>query len=322
MIKNKTYLAYEKAVECLRECVTRNGFYASAGKKGYNAVWSRDSMTASLGASLVKDESLKRSFLASINTLGKNQSPNGQIPNCVDKWEDRTAHVDFKTVDSSMWFIIGNHVYSRRYNDRGILRKNRKWIDKALKWLACQDTGELGMITQLPTSDWQDAFPHRYGYTINSEALYYRVLTLEGKKKEAEKLKKIVNENKDDGLWNGEYYIAYRWKNHGQYKEEGEWFDSLGNVLAIVFDLADKKRANRILDYIEKNKINKPYALKTIYPPIDRKSKYWQDYYLDCDAGTPNHYSNGGIWGFIGGFYVLALVKMERKNWRNLLKEI
>ena len=36
---------------------------------------------------------------------------------------------------------------------------------------------------------------------------------------------------------------------------------------------------------------------------------YWQDYFLDCAAGEPNCYLNGGIWTFIGGFYVLALVK-------------
>ena len=54
-----------------------------------------------------------------------------------------------------------------------------------------------------------------------------------------------------------------------------------------------------------------PYPVKCIYPPIKKSSKYWKDYYLDAGA-TPNHYLNGGIWPFIGGFYVLALIKMKR----------
>ncbi|VVB77672.1 Alkaline and neutral invertase [uncultured archaeon] len=179
------------------------------------------------------------------------------------------------------------------------------------------------MLTQLPTSDWQDAFPHRYGYTINTQALYYHALILVGKTKEAERLKFMVNSDKDDCLWNGNFYVAYRWKNHGKYKEIGDWFDSLGNLLAIIFNLATKEQAEKILDYIKKNKINQPYPVKVIYPPITKKSKYWQDYYLDCEAGTPNHYSNGGIWGYVGGFYILALIKTGKlKEAENELKKL
>ena len=44
-MKNQTeILAYKKALECLEKCSTKNGMFASGGKDGYNAVWSRDSM--------------------------------------------------------------------------------------------------------------------------------------------------------------------------------------------------------------------------------------------------------------------------------------
>ena len=122
----------------------------------------------------------------------------------------------------------------------------------------------------------------------------------------------MTNKYSDTKLWNGEYYYAYRWKNHNKYKEIGEWFDSLGNLLAILFDLATKKQAKSILQHIEKKKINKPYSLKSIFPPIKKGDKDWQDYYLDCEAGTPSHYLNGGIWPYIGGFYVLALIKLRK----------
>jgi glycogen debranching enzyme len=303
---------YEKAKEVIKACSTPNGLYASAGKKGYNAVWSRDSMISMSGASLINDKNFREVFKNSIITLGKNQGRTGQIPNCVDKWEERKPHVDFKTIDSTLWWLIGNRVYEKRYKDYTLLREFREEIKKAFFWLACQDTGEIGMPTQLPTSDWFDAFPHRYGYTINTQALYYKSLVLNEEFDKSNKLKQLVNENKEDGLWDKEFYYSYRWKNHGKYKEISDWFDSLGNFLAIVFDLATPEKANKILNYVKKKKIAEPYPAKTIFPSINKKSKYWEDYFSDCEAGTPDNYSNGGIWGYIGGFYILSLIKMKR----------
>ncbi|MCX6749849.1 MAG: hypothetical protein NTZ83_00145 [Candidatus Pacearchaeota archaeon] len=311
-MKENIELAYEKAVECIRKCSNPNGIFASGGKDGYDAVWSRDSMITSLGASLIKEKDFKKLFKSSIITLRENQSKNGQIPNCVDKFSKRAPHVDFKTIDSSLWFIIVNYIYKERYKGSLFFNSNKKYVKKALSWLRCQDSGENGILAQLPTSDWQDAFPHRYGYTINTQALYYKTLNLLGKTEEAEKLKLFVNEDLDDSLWNGNFYLPYRWKNHGVYKEIGEWFDSLGNLLAIVFDLADNERAEKILRYIQKNKINEPYPVRVIYPPIEEGDENWQNYYLDCEAGYANHYLNGGIWGYAGGFYILALIKMNK----------
>src|SRR3989344_9377537 len=293
---------YESAKEVIRICSTKHGLFASGGIDGYNAVWARDSMISFLGASLVKDSLFRNTFRQSIITLAMNQSPNGQIPNAVDKFSKRKPHVDFASIDSSLWYIIGHYTYKKRYNDNSLLKKYKKNIEKTLMWLRCQDTGEKGMLTQLPTSDWQDAFPHKYGYTINTQALYYKVLTLTGNTKNAAKLKDAANKNKDTKLWNGKFYAAYRWKNHNKYHEIGDWFDSLGNLLAIVFDLADKPRAEKILSYISEKKIDMPYPVKAIYPPIKKGTKNWQDYFEDCDARYPYNYLNGGIWTFIGSF--------------------
>jgi glycogen debranching enzyme len=309
--KDILHECFEKARECIRKCSNIHGVYASGNYEGYFAVWARDSMITSLGASLCGDE-FKEVFKASLLTLGDHQSKNGQIPNCVDKFEEESPHVDYKSIDSSMWYIIGNYIYQERFKDKALLLGNKQPLDRALSWLRCQDTGEIGMITQLPTSDWQDAFPHRYGYTINSQALYYKVLTLVGDLHGAEKLKYMTNDDNDVCLWNGNFYVSYRWKNHGEYKEIGNWFDSLGNLLAIVFELADEERSLKILDYIKKKKIAEPSPIKVIYPPIKKGSPYWQDYYLDCESGKPDHYSNGGIWGYVGCFYVLALIKLGK----------
>ena len=41
---------------------------------------------------------------------------------------------------------------------------------------------------------------------------------------------------------------------------------------------------------------------------------------MDCDAGKPHHYLNGGIWTYIGGFYILALIKLGK--FREAKKEL
>jgi glycogen debranching enzyme len=301
--------AFLKATEVLQKCSTKHGF--NAASPGYDALWSRDSIITSLGASLLGNK-FQNTFKQSLITLAKNQSKKGQIPNAVDTFSFRRKHVDYKSIDSSLWFIIGHSYYKRRYGDLSLVNSYGGSIAGAFTWLTYQDMGEDLMLEQLPTTDWQDAFPHRYGHTINTQALYYKVLNILGRTKEAKALKKMVNDNREDGLWNGNYYLPWRWKNHNNYKELGSWFDSLGNLLAIVFELADKKRANRILNYIKEKNIASPYPMKSIYPPINRESKDWQDYFLDCEARTPYHYSNGGIWTFIGGFYVLSLIKLKR----------
>ena len=306
--------AYETAVRTLFKCVTDRGMYASGGKKGYKGVWSRDSIITFLGASLVKKEKkrLKECFKKSLITLGENQSEKGQIPNAVHGFEQNQKIVDYGSIDSSLWFIIGHYIYKKRYRDNSLFKKYKKNIKNAFNWLTYQDVGEDLMLEQLPTSDWQDAFPHRYGKTINTQALYYKVLNLVGERKKAKKLKFNVNLAPEIKLWGISFYYAYRWKNHNKYKEIGDWFDSFGNLLAVLFDLAEKKQAEKILLYILRNRVNKPYPVRTIHPPITKRSDYWRDYYLDCDAKNPHHYLNGGIWPFIGGFYILALIKLKK----------
>jgi glycogen debranching enzyme len=301
--------AYNKAFETIKKCSTSRGLYASGGKKGYKGVWARDSMISLIGASTEKSKLFKEQFKKSLLTLGKYQSKLGQIPNAVLHFERKKPEVDFKSIDSSLWFVIGHYLYREGYRDASLFNKEKNKIKKALTWIAYRDEGEDVTLEQLPTTDWQDAFPEKFGAVISTQALYYKVLELVDKKK-ARRLKLIVNNNKEDKLWNKEFYWAYRWKNHNKYKEIGEWFDSFGNILAILFGLCDKEQSKKILSYIRKHKINRPYSLRDIHPPIKKTSEYWQDYYYDAKA-TPNNYLNGGIWPYIGGFYVLALIKMK-----------
>lgn len=316
--KNSLDNAYQQAINALKHCINPQGLYASGTPDGYLATWSRDLNIAMLGGSLINQE-FKTTFKKSLELLADNQPLSGQIPNCVGDFNsDRNSIVTFTTIDSSLWFIIGEYVYKNTYHDSTLFEKHKAVIDKTWFWLACQDTGEDFLPEQHPTSDWQDAFPHKYGHCIATQALYYAALKMAGKKSVALKVKQIVNgQGRADLKMFADkkgFYLPYVWKNHDGDREEGSWFDAQGNLLAIITGLADKYQANKILNYIEKNNINKPYPVKAIYPALKKGDKDWFSYFEKCSAKDPYQYLNGGIWLYLGGFYVAALVKASKIN--------
>jgi glycogen debranching enzyme len=307
--------AYQEAKTVLNTCNRPVGFYASGLPNGYMAVWARDSMITSLGASLVEN-TYKTPFKKSLELLSQNQSERGQIPNAVGTYNtERRSDVTYNSIDSSLWYIIGHHVYKNAYGDSTLFKKYKKNIERAFVWLSYQDPNEDGLLVQQPTMDWQDAFPHKYGRTILTQALFYSVLLMMGYEKKAKHLKKVVNGEIEKylALYNKKlgYYLPWAWKNHAGYREQEEWFDTFGNVMAIVSGLASPQISKSILRHIDAKKINRPFLCKAISPPIQPTDKEWHPYFVTSDAKTPYEYLNGGIWPFIGGFYVVALVKAK-----------
>jgi len=307
--------AYDKAIEVLNACVRKQGFYASGLPGGYEATWARDSMITSLGASFHPE--FKLVIRKSLELLAKNQTETGLIPNCVGSYNnDRQSDVTFNSTDAPLWYIIGHGVYARNYRDKTLLKKYEKSIAAALFWLRCQDQDNVGLLSQQPTGDWEDAFPHKYGYTIHCNALYYGALKMLREKKKAALLKKTVNGEyrKYSSLYDARlgYYYPWGWKNHDAIREHEEWFDTAGNLLAVITGLATPKIAKSILSYIDKKKINRPYPCKAIWPPLKKGDPEWHDYFELCDAREPLSYLNAGVWPFIGGLYVAALIKMKQ----------
>lgn len=306
---------YHQAIKVLEHCAQPSGFFASGLPGGYRGLWARDSMITSLGACLI-EKKFQAPFKASLALLSRHQSSLGQIPNAVGDYNvERKSKVTFNTIDSSLWYIIGQFIYAAAYKDQSLLKKYKKNIAQAFLWLAYQDPNEDKLLVQQPTMDWQDAFPHKYGRVINTQALYYAGLKMAGKNKQAEHLKKVVNGNMEKylSLYDKKlgYYLPWAWKNHDGDREQEQWFDTLGNLLAIVTGLATPQIAQRILNYLARKKINRPYPCQAIHPPLKPADKEWQTYFSKAISG-PYYYLNAGIWPFIGGFYVVALVKAKK----------
>ena len=242
--------AKENAVVVLEHCAKPTGFYASGLPGGYEATWARDSMIASLGASLVGDK-FQEPFRKSIELLSKHQSALGQIPNAVGSYNvERQSDVTYNSIDSSLWYLIGHQVYGKAYGNASLLKKYKGNIEKALLWLQYQDPNEDKLLVQQPTMDWQDAFPHKYGRVLNTQALYYAVLKMYGQEKLASHIQRVVNGEIEKylSLYDQKlgYYLPWIWKDHDGDREQEEWFDTLGNLLAIVTGLATPEKAQSI----------------------------------------------------------------------------
>lgn len=307
--------AREQAIKVLKKCIKPKGFHASGLKGGYEALWSRDSMTCSLGASTIGKE-FKETMKKSLETLAKNQTKLGLIPNCVGSYNtERQSDVTFNSIDAPQWYIIGHYVYAKAYGDNSLLHKYRKSILNALDWLLHQDPNNDNLIVQQPTADWMDAFPHKYGRVMHTQSLEYALLNMMGEVELAKKVKDTVNGVKPKylALYDKKlgYYLPWAWKDHGGDREQEEWFDSGANLLAIMTGLATPTIAKRILKHIDKEKINRPFQMKNLWPPLKPGSAAWKPYFNNCDARLPLHYINGGVWPWLGGLYIASLVKVK-----------
>jgi hypothetical protein len=245
-------------------------------------------------------------------------------------------------VDGNLWYIIGQYYDYALRGDPGALRAAWPSIEKALLWLRYQDSNECGLLEVHEAMDWADLFANRYNVLFDN-VLYCAAWRCAGHLaaaldmapepylSQAEDVRRKVNallwvgpEQPTDFEWVQQerkewlyprqrvetelverpFYLPYM-----GFRQYGDRFDTLGNVLAILFGIADQGQASRILDYIHSAGLNEPHPVRALYPPITPGDHDWRDYYRLRNLNLPHHYHNGGAWPFIGGFYVAALVQ-------------
>lgn len=293
--------AFRKAKEVLDKCSTPNGIFASPVI--YNAIYARDALITSLGGLVSGEERFLKQWLKSMDTLMDRQSPSGQIPNCVDTFvPTRPRLIALGAADASLWFAITLGYAEKLIGERPEFHDA---ADKALVWLKYQDAHEEGLIEQQESTDWMDIIANR-GHVLYTNVLYFAALEMRQQIKQAHLVREAVN----GFLWNDHkgYFRSYAWK-----QESGDWFDTAANCFAIAFGLADEGQTDRILGYIEKHKLDSPYPVRTMHPPIQPGDKDWREYYrTEHDLNLPDQYHNGGVWPWVGGLYVATLVRAGR----------
>ncbi len=192
-------------------------------------------------------------------------------------------------------------------------------------WMRYQSPDDITMVGQLPTSDWRDE-QWVLGYGLYVNTLVYAYLRLYGFHDDAEALKNAMHrfdvrpDHRHRHIHEGlviprkPYYAMWSYK-----VDNSERFDLLGNSLAILFGLASPTRAKNLVSWIEaecaamRNDGRLAVALPPcLFPYVQPGDPDWRPRYEKFNK--PGQYHNGGIWPFVCGFYVAALVASGRKR--------
>ncbi|MBK8020835.1 MAG: glycogen debranching protein [Chloroflexi bacterium] len=248
-------------------------------------------------------------------------------------------------VDSNLWYILGQYYDFALGGDLDLLKAAWPSLEKALLWLRYQDSNECGLLEVHEAMDWADLFSNRYNVLFDN-VLYYaawKAMAVMAEAQEvpaetyaatAEDVRRKINtllwvgpEAPKDWDWvrrerqewlyplrlvETELVVRPHYLPYMAFRDYGDRFDTFGNLLAILFGVADRRQADLILNYLHGCGINSPYPVRSVYPPIQRSDRDWRDFFQVRNLNQPNHYHNGGAWPFIGGFYVAALVQAGR----------
>ena len=316
---NKNRLFIEKAKEAALEVLLHNshgpysGLPRTAGW-GYPEPYTRDLMISSLGILASGNTKLIASHKRVLETLANNQSARGHIPSLVHDSEDRGAS------DTTPLFLLSVGLYRKATGDNKFLEEA---VNKSLIWMEYQSPSDRELVAQLPTSDWRDE-QWVLGYGLYVNTIVYAYLKLLGRDDPAESIKKrmsrfsitqgIQHRHVHEGLVlkHKPYYAFWAYKIFAS-----ERFDLLGNSLAILTGIASSSRTQELIIWIEKEL----GALRTkgdlsvdmppnFFPFVRPDDPEWNQRYEKYNQ--PGEYHNGGIWPFVSGFYIAALVSAKR----------
>jgi len=281
---------------------------------GYPEPYTRDLMISVLGIAVTGDLELIATFKRVLETLAKNQTLHGHISSLVHDNDDRGAS------DTTPLFLLGVGIIRKLTAESDFLKEA---VVKSLQWMEYQSPDDRFLVAQQPTSDWRDE-QWVLGYGLYVNVLVYAGLLLLEKTERAAELKNQINKFTIDGgfiphhIHEGlaerkkPYYAFWSYKIFSSDK-----FDLLGNSLAILSGLVNFSQANEIIVWIEEecqNMIAKG-DLAVELPPnffpftLPGDTDWHPRYEL---FNLPGNYHNGGIWPFICGFYVAALVAAKQ----------
>jgi len=281
---------------------------------GYPEPYTRDMMICSLGFLVSGEEKLLKTLKRVLEKLAQNQSRLGHIPSLVHDKEDRGSS------DATPLFLMAVGLYRKATGDEHFLEET---VQKSLTWMEYQSPSDRIIIAQLPTSDWRDE-QWVVGYGLYVNTIVYTYLRLFGLNEKANELQEamgrftVIGEYQQRHVHEGlvlkhkPYYAFWSYK-----VLKSERFDLLGNSMAILAGIASKSRAEEIVIWIEtecKNlKANEDLTVDlppNFFPYTRPGDPDWMKRYEKYNQ--PGEYHNGGIWPFICGFYIAALVAAGR----------
>ena len=298
------------------------GHSGRAVARGYRAVFSRDAAVCAIGMVLSGDAALVRGAAAGLATASAHQAPNGQIPKFVDPKGPEADFWSLGCIDATLWWLIALALLDRLAGKPRLRRRFAGRVRRALAWLGAQEHQRFHLLQQNEASDWADIMP-RSGFVLYSNALWYlakRLYRLPNREATRENANLLFHPF--DGRI-AEYrrarlladYATRNAKNRGLYLSfvnlysYGDEGDVFGNLLAILGGLADGAQAARVLRALKRAGVHRPYPVRVVCDPIPSGSRLWRPYMSRHRQNFAWQYHNGGIWPFVGGFWVAALAQ-------------
>lgn len=324
--------AYKIAVKCLRSCYAEHGILA--GTSLWDDYWSRDSFFASWAALELKDyEIVKKNLLFFI----KHQKKNGLLPLRVDKYTLilkligirinrglRPRYLEDKMRsyprDQNSLFVITALDYVKKTKDLEFAKRYFNNFERAIGWNLSKDSDDDLLVEENYYSTWADSI-RKSGKVLYTNVLHCKavesmaeICKIVGKKEENKKycdLYQNIKEEINRIFWLREHYADWMdWRRH-------HYFSSDGNILAILFDIADRERAKSILGFIERNNME-TFGLATNFP-----NYYFFNVSLSIRLAGLGDYHNGAVWLWLGCLDAIARLKLgQKKQSKKLLKKI
>lgn len=338
---------YKAAIKALKLNISPLGFLACPIEQNiargtdanYHSVWARDGAISILGSlSLVEENDIRICIKNTFLTLLNNISLNGQIPSNVrlnDEQPDYSGVGGICSIDSGLWVVIAFFEYIRATEDMEFLHEHIFALQRAMDWLSAHDGNNDALLEIPEAGDWTDLFGRSY-HVLYDEILWYRanvsfarLMEMLGNYEQAgdymrwsQVIKKEILDNfwpstqasvsfaeKQFSLGDTKYLVAqitpfdFSWR-----------MDSFGNILAYLYDVSDYDKAMETLRFIIGVGMNEPYPIRNVYPAVMPGDPDWRPYYTVNLLNLPHHYHNGGIWPFVGGFWVQFLVKAGQRE--------
>jgi hypothetical protein len=281
---------------------------------GYPEPYTRDLMFSIFGIAVSGNKKLMESIRKVLETLAKNQTIHGHISSLVHDNEDRGAS------DTTPMFLLGVGIFRKVTGEPEFLHSA---VEKALIWMEYQSPSDRYLVAQQPTSDWRDE-QWVLGYGLYVNTIVYSYLRLLGLDDRADQVRKEMSKftvtagsghhHVHEGLVvkHKPYYAFWSYK-----ILSSERFDLLGNSLAILSGIASPSRANDMISWIEDEcaSMREKGELVVGLPPnffpfVKTSDPEWNDRYAEYNK--PGDYHNGGIWPFVSGIYIAALVAAKR----------
>lgn len=326
------------SLQLLEQNLTPKGILAATRNEAsdarrYTRIFGRDAAICVLAMCGSGVPALEQGAVDSLDALAEQQAPNGQIAKYVDPGGGGADFWYLGCIDATLWWLLAvDHV--RRHSPLGGLAD--RWVpqvQRAITWLQAQEHQRLFLLQQNEASDWADIMP-RSGYVLYTNALWYAVKQLFGLR-ETEGThhhgNHLFHPFKQDLPEYHRARLLQHYARRGQrdpglylsfvnFSTTGDEGDVLGNILAILCGLADESMGHRIVKTLRSAHAEQPYPIRVVLHPLGTGDELWRPYMARHRQNLPHQYHNGGIWPFVGGFWVMALDQLGHPElaWRAL----